>query len=260
MDDRLKLAAQKARGGRYFVEALAADFTKPRVDESGPAGPWFYFMHIEKTAGTSLAYSLFRAYPQAQIFPNMYQEQRYFMGRHPHWDEIDENPNRFLPKDMRLLVGHFGMNPIDRFPVKPKVFTFLRDPVERAISAIEFHRRAGGRYDGLTFDEVLEKHAWADGSRQAQSFGYDHVRKDVDEALENLNKIDFVGFVDTYDSCLVRLSEFLGLEQSLASEKKNLGNRTYVPTDAQRERLVRLTEVDQALYDFAKKHYPKPRT
>lgn len=255
----MKLAAQKARGGRYYLEALVADLTKPRIDDSGPIGPWFYFIHIEKTAGTSLLYSLYRSYPQAQIFPNMHQERKYFMGRHPSWEEVDANATTFLPKDLKMLVGHFGMNPVDRFSVKPHVFTFLREPVERVISAIEFNRLPGGRYEGMTFQEVLDKHAWADGTRQAQIFGYDHELENIDETLENFTKIDFVGFVDTYDSCVERLSELLGLDQPLMTEKKNLGNK-FAPTNAQRERLEQLTEPDRILYNYAKQRHPTPST
>lgn len=257
VEDLAGYVAQKARGGRYYLEALVGDLTKPRIDESGPTGPWFYFMHIEKTAGTSLLYSLYRSYRQARVFPNMHQERKYFLGRYPLWAELDDHCQEWLPRDLEMLVGHFGMDPIDRFAIKPKVFTFLRDPVERLISAIEFNRKPGARYGSMTFQQVLDAHGSIDGTQQARTFGYDHERNNLDEMLENFEKVDFVGFVDTYDSCLGRLSAFLELDEPLVSEKKNVG-RKFVPSDQQRKQLERVTEPDRVLYEFAKQQHPTP--
>lgn len=251
------VSAQKARSARYYLEALTADLVTPRIDPSGPPGEWFYFMHIEKTAGTSLIYSLYRAFPQAQVFPNLHQERKYFYDRFPLWDEVDANASTFLPRELKMLVGHFGMGPIDRFSVRPRVFTFLRDPIERLISGIQFNRQPGRRYFGLSFDEILAKHAWREGSMQAQAFGYDHDLDNIDEVLENLLEVDFVGFLDSYDSCISRLSTFLGLPKKLHIEHRNRSSG-FELNDSQRERVEYLTTPDRRLYELARERHPMP--
>jgi hypothetical protein len=108
----------------------------PAADSA--AAPPVFFLHIPKTAGTSVRAILQNRFAQSECLFNV-QMARFHA----------EDPNRY-----RLVSGHVGIEYADRFDRPPIVITFLRDPIERAVSAYYFQRTrddahyAGGRPAG----------------------------------------------------------------------------------------------------------------
>ncbi len=251
---------RKATAGRYYLEGLAASQLKPRQGRGGPIQPWFYFMHIEKTAGTSLLNSFYQVFPQAAVFPNVYQRRKAYMVHHPQWKDVAQNHTDLFFRDLQMLVGHFGMDPVDHFAIRPQVITFLRDPVDRLLSAIEFNQQPGRRYDQLGLDEILAKHAWREGSLQAQAFGYDPHYKNIDDALANVESADFIGFIESYSDCLSRLSTFMQLPIELRAEHRNSSVRKLQPTDEQRELIDHHTAPDRAVFALARQRHQAAST
>lgn len=109
----------------------------------------YYFLHIPKTAGTSLNHFLHTVFTKDKVCP-------------PHlWHDI----LRYAPQDLtkyKLFRGHFYayLNTIVDIPLRG--FVFLRDPVERALSHFShvvrdpnhyFHSRAK---DLRTFEAYLK--------------------------------------------------------------------------------------------------------
>jgi len=83
-----------------------------------------YFLHIPKTAGTTLITILDNQFD----FDSIYQKH--------DWEQVLPN----LPKDFskcKLIRGHFGYGVYRILPRKPVYITFLRDPVEQTISDYE---------------------------------------------------------------------------------------------------------------------------
>lgn len=243
---------QRATTVRYLLEAFAADVTHRIRPDAGPHAQRVYVMHIEKTGGTSFRYALYKRFRQDEIFPNVYHEYLLKGRGFVRWDDVAAKPGRLVTSRTKLIMGHFGLGPINSLDPPPLVATFLRDPIERMRSAIDFNRQPGRRYDGLTMDEILAKHAWREGSMQAQSFGYNHDTDNIDEVIENFRRVDFVGFVDNYERDMARFSEFLGLRDPLPLLQRNVTGERSPLTEAQMEQLRYFARPDQQLYDAAR--------
>jgi len=92
-----------------------------------------YFLHIPKTAGTTLISVLDLYYPQQEICPARL------------WHEIIQIPRQDLTK-YRLFRGHFYYA-LSKYLQRDLIhITLLRDPIERTISHFEHIRRESGHY------------------------------------------------------------------------------------------------------------------
>ena len=120
------------------------------------------FVHIQKTAGTSMVDLFRRHYQEKQIISH----GDYLSGVE-HFSFNFWKINRKVISDfhnIRFLSGHFGYDFAKQFMPSRYSFTFLRDPVERVLSFYYFCRtRDPHEYDiyrlchELTLDEFLKK-------------------------------------------------------------------------------------------------------
>ncbi|NJR40178.1 MAG: sulfotransferase family protein [Leptolyngbyaceae cyanobacterium CSU_1_4] len=86
------------------------------------------FIHIPKTAGTTLTSLLNSKFHQSKICPAEV------------WSELVDIPKEELTQ-YQLFRGHFFYEMGDLLPQKPVYITMLRHPIERVISGYEFMRR-----------------------------------------------------------------------------------------------------------------------
>ena len=89
-----------------------------------------YFLHIPKTAGATLIYTLDNYFHQSEIFPALLLSE---LLQVPNLTEVI---NR-----CRFLRGHFDYNVCSLLQRPYQVITMLRDPIERSISQFEHIRR-----------------------------------------------------------------------------------------------------------------------
>ncbi|MGI0026214.1 MAG: sulfotransferase family 2 domain-containing protein [Nitrosopumilaceae archaeon] len=88
-----------------------------------------YFMHIPKTAGTTLVTIIDDHFDLDSICKAQL------------WVQILQNRHQDFAK-CRLIRGHFGYGLHNILPKKPAYITMLRDPIERTISQYEHSRRS----------------------------------------------------------------------------------------------------------------------
>ncbi|MEO5717017.1 MAG: sulfotransferase family 2 domain-containing protein [Chthoniobacterales bacterium] len=121
---------------------MSTQFTPPEADKvahSGPASRMgdsneaVIFLHLPKTAGTTVNRLIEWEYPLKQMYsvdPVLFQWSAAHLHSLP--------PERL--KKIRMFKGHMTFGLHERLPQKATYITVLRDPVDRVISAFFFMR------------------------------------------------------------------------------------------------------------------------
>jgi hypothetical protein len=99
------------------------------------------FMHIPKTAGTTVRRTLRANFPEKLTFPDT-----NWLGSYPA-NELSQ---------YRLFMGHFTLHAIQHIPGEKRIFTVLREPRERLLSFVRY-KRAMLRNDPRTIDRLSSK-------------------------------------------------------------------------------------------------------
>jgi len=188
------------------------------------------FAHIEKTAGMTLREILRRHFGPTQC--DLYSDPREFSER--HWRVV-----RLVYPRLHCLAGHACM-PFTLIGEQPdaRIFTFLRDPVERALSSYQY---------GLARRRKLPPfHEWARLSANVQTLML-AGRPDLDAAIRMLEeRIGFVGLVDRFDESMVLWKHWL--------EIPGLDHR-YVSKNVMRDsRIKEEIRADPEKMDWLRKH------
>ncbi len=207
---------------------------------SAPSSQTVIFLHIPKTAGTTLS-EIFKAnYHPAEIY------NREFSG--------DDGASAFINLSVerraaiRLLWGHFPFGLHQYLPGPFTYFTFLRDPVERVISHYYYllsHPEMFTipeiiREKNLTLHEVLERDLIVDiknmYTRLLAGLPYlfpadGYTEEHGQTASQNLqNYFSVVGLVEKFDESLLLLKKAYGWDHIY-----------YVPDNVNRQRPGRET-------------------
>jgi hypothetical protein len=117
----------------------------------------FFFVHVMKTGGTTLAMHMARQFEPSELYPNESLDRRHATDVASYMsidDLLALSPERKLA--IRAYTGHFPFMVRDELGVEVETFTLLRDPVERSISSLKHFKRLYGRYRPLSLDEIYE--------------------------------------------------------------------------------------------------------
>ncbi|MDP2293402.1 MAG: sulfotransferase family 2 domain-containing protein [Actinomycetota bacterium] len=232
------------------------------------------FIHIAKTGGSSL-----KALLGTRIAPSATLElpERIEHGS-PLLDQLD---------DFELVVGHVSYDITRAFRRPPSVITFLREPIDRALSAYYFLRQTddsnipldfspaqrsrrqalGEHVRELPLREFLRSHrdlaAGHMGNVQTAILGAQSVsggtrgtvgRADLSRAKENLTKCVAFGVTERVDASMTLICEALGWPSFTGFPHVNPTlDRTAVSQldPATLDDLREFTELDAELYRFA---------
>lgn len=229
------------------------------------------FIHIQKTAGTSLL---------------EVARQYYADSMTSHGDCWGRSPDEF--KDVLFVSGHFGYDFAKRLMDDRFTFTFLRDPMERILSMYFFcknrnpdefmiYRRAheldleGFLQAGLT-DPWVKKNIWNNQVWQL-AHGYAHLDNRTINAFsegellalaqEHLGKLDYVGFTETIDTDGPEIFSALGISNVCAIPRVNITStlcKTATISPGASGLLEELTVLDRQLYDYAWQRFKRPES
>ena len=251
------------------------------------------FLHLEKTAGMSLASCLTGLFHPLQIDPDPH---RRFP---PHM--LSPFPPCVADKVRRypLVWGHYDLPSLRRLGADRFTLTVLREPRERIISLYHYWRENSVRGFGSTGynravliardstlleflrSEDLEVRGHLDSFYVRRLIGVyetgvlpDPVAADPDgalaQALVALDSIDFVGMTEQLDEALAVLGRMLDFEPPLSAPRLNItgrrasGSQTITgpfqrDTDAAaiRSELDHLTRLDRVVYEAAQVRFER---
>lgn len=232
------------------------------------AGPWF-FVHLQKTGGTSLLFRLLRRFREEEIYPTASRvaddperPQLSVTALQREWSRRSE--------EIRVIAGHFPFATMEILGGNFTSFTILRDPVARTVSNLREQAVANPRMAGLPLEEVY---------RRVTPFTRNHMMRmlasTAEEVLEterigrwplflwldpteerraraeaNLARIDVVGFTEDLEAFCADLERRFGWD---------LGDPLHTNTspplaipDGLLDRIREDNAADLALYRFAR--------
>jgi hypothetical protein len=219
------------------------------------------FLHIPKTAGTTLKHIIYEHYsvPGDNGGSNFYDGIYYFpygfhKTRRPGFTSIVRE--MFAREDLRAVTGHFWYGAHAFIPRPCFYITLLREPVDRVTSL--YHRHITPR---VTLDEFVTELGCreVDNDQTRRIAGveppYGGCSRDMLElAKRNLrDSFAFIGTTDRFDESLFALKRLLGWEYVFYLP--DLVNRNRPPRNKlKRETVSRISERNEhdiALYQYA---------
>ena len=175
----------------------------------------FFFLHMQKTGGTSLYLRLPRVVGWEGLYPN-----------ESDGDPVAVAPQLSIPvllerwpqrrHEVRIVAGHFPLCTTELLGEPFRVVTVLREPVERTLSYLRHHRQTTPadrdlpleavyedpfRYEGMVHDHMVKMlgmtaDEMTDGLLTRLDLGPEHLAR----AVERLEQIEVVGTVERYES------------------------------------------------------------
>jgi hypothetical protein len=227
--------------------------------------PRFFFLHLQKTAGTALWRRLRAQFDPAAVYPGPDD------GEPPETVlSVDHLVRRWNARrdEIRIVTGHFPLCTVELLDASFTTLTLLRDPVERTLSYLRHHRETAPDQrerslediyaDPIRFELVhnhmvkmlsLSRAEMTNGALTAVEFTPDRLER----AEQRLQDIDVVGFQEDFESFCAELTTRFGWDLG----PPLFMNRT-VPVevaDAFRERIADDNADDVELYDFARRRW-----
>jgi hypothetical protein len=223
----------------------------------------FFFVHVQKTAGTTLWRRLKHQFAPEEVYPGPDD------GRPPTSvlvvDHLLERWNA-RRDEIRLVTGHFPLCTTELLDADFTTFTLLRDPVERTLSALRHHRERTPAdrdhsleqiYDDPIRFELVHNHMvkmfalttgeMTDGALTHVDFTDAHLER----AKQGLERVDVVGLQSDVEGFCEALTRCFGWQLG-EPQYANKTTAVDVP-DSFRERIARDNALDGELYEYAQK-------
>ncbi|MCA9296884.1 MAG: sulfotransferase family 2 domain-containing protein [Phycisphaerales bacterium] len=236
--------------------------------------PLLIHLHVPKTAGTTLSRMLrlrLLRWPPSHWFDHTTVMGYYNVP----WLEKRYALMRALPERRQRRVRffgshHFGYGVHEHLPSyrSPAYFTFLRDPLERAMSSYYFLRKEGRVPDGMSLPDFAHQptpfRTFHFDNCQVRFLAGEHgdvvdvpfgacTTAMLDRACARLDEMFFVGIVEDFDASVCRFADRLGLRSMVyatSQQTKDRPQREDVDP-ATIDALRAMNELDQRLYDHA---------
>lgn len=202
------------------------------------------FVHIEKTAGTSVIHML-----RNSLFPG-YLDVRPVTGK-GYWflaEDLAWYMNKF--PFIRAIGGHsiVPFSSIDN-DIQIDYFTVLRHPVDRYVSQYRYWRSHLGK--GLSFEDYLEKTNTFNVQTKKLS-----ANRNAAEALDVLQDNFFaIGIVENLTPFVSSLSNYFNTDLKLFDKNRTANSRDKVDSIKEHymQQILDRNEEDMKLYEWALK-------
>jgi Sulfotransferase family len=259
-------------------ERLAPQERPPsaEVAENGGA-PLYAFVHIPKTAGGTVTSMLAGAYSKS----GLHKAGNYMKGGETAEKKVTKRPGgweSFHRRGGRVSVGHVPFGVFQKhLPPDTQYMTFLREPVDRALSHYHRHirrrdpRRAGrpakhGRVRADSLEEAVVELRMPQLNNLATRFlcdnptpGGDLSPTALDEAKANLSRFAFIGIQERFLESVILLQRALGMGSVPYEDRHVSSDRPAVEELPPEERalLAEHNQLDAELYSLGLELFEK---
>jgi len=217
----------------------------------------YVFLHLEKTAGTSLV-SYFKGNIQSGKF------------QYIHLTELEglNKDNKLLKLD--FVAGHLNYNQILKYFNNYQVITYLRDPIKRIVSFYNFAKNGPRTKDPITIkskelniEEFIDYCIDVNDRRFINGMVHklsseNNPKNELSSAIANLHNIFFVGIQEYFDDSLILMSEKLNMKKPEIFPKENITKKTnddVILNENTIKKLISINNLDIQLYAEASKIY-----
>lgn len=241
--------------------------------------PLIIFLHIPKTAGTTLGHILNRHYQYRDMYfisPTVNPGDGSQTLKQIRQDEFSQLPPS-VKSQTKLLQGHIAYGLHSYFTSRPPVyFTILRNPIELAISFYYYVRRspehklyALANQPSMTIEKYLQQHiSYTMNNIQTRFISGvwtdiphgECTRDHLEQAKQNLrDNIEVIGLTEHFDETLLLLKHRFGWS-NLHYKRKNVTRqrptkKTISATDLQA--IKKANALDLELYEYASQLFDK---
>ena len=229
------------------------------LDSSGTPTRYF-FVHMQKTAGTSLLLRLQHHFGERAVYP--YEERAGYRSSFSVEDlrACFEEDGEVL----RVVAGHFPLGVAYMLGVPFTTFTILRDPVERTLSFLRQQQERAPEFANATLEEIYDepfRRAWLLTNHMVRMLGQNAAEveggtiasdeENLERAKQSLtDELDIFGFQEDFESFCTELTNRYGWDLGPAVRAN-----TTAPLPAPeglRERIALDNAADVELYRYAR--------
>jgi hypothetical protein len=229
-----------------------------------PAKERLIFLHVPRTAGSTLHGVMMRQYGPKEILTAELLDPAEV-------ERVQAMPEKQRAR-VRVLKGHLPFGAHVHFPGPSRYFTMTRDPIERIVSLYHYMRRNERHRDhdtlrSMSLSEFLQDDRWTvhtDNSFVRLIAGEPELARGavdeacLDRAAKNIEG-SFVaaGSSASFDETLVFLKRTYGWSGSIGYKRQNVNPAPPDRDDLDDESarlLIRWTELDHALVEYCESH------
>ena len=207
------------------------------------------FLHIVKTAGTSLRQTIRENYTDSEKYER--DEDNF------NWSELTTKEQ----EEIKFIFGHLHFGIHEQVKGKFKYITFLRDPVERVLSYYYYilenpDNPAYSLVATKTLDQFIAEGAKnITSNQQAKILCGPRDQANFDVACKNIqNHFSFVGLVEHYEKSLLFMSKQLKWKNTTCHNLNVTANK-YTCSPSQRKAIEDLNQIDIQLYNWVRQRF-----
>ncbi len=219
------------------------------------------FIHIAKTGGTTMHALLQQHFGEGNIYPYRGIREIYpYKGVNESvtiLEAISGLSDRPL-SSQSIISGHFPLWWLQKKGLDPSTFCFtiLRDPIERVLSQYFFKIKVEYPYFKYPeqspldiFPNVMCRMLCSDPRLNGQEL--------LENALQNLENLDFIIFADDFEGGSRRLFTKMNSEHKGMIPKLNETSRGFAFTEEMIQQIREMNAWDLKLYEYATTHLRK---
>ena len=208
------------------------------------------FIHINKTAGSTVRYILRSTYGVNHCEVEPWHAQ----WSDPPFSSEDLHRLRKLYPNLQSIAGHrvTGYMDLKEKGTDFQYFSFMREPLKTCASRFQYNIQYRKKKD-LVFEDWIQK----DWTRNRQTTIFAGIA-DVEKAIQIIkSKKIFIGLTERFDESMVLLKEFKAKELNIAYQPVNVAKKNSIAADLlanekTRQLLVEANQADLQLYNYVK--------